>query len=181
MELVIIAAVADNGVIGRGNALPWRLKSDMQHFRALTLGKPVVMGRKTFVSIGKPLAGRTNVVVTRDRGFNAPGIVTARSLDAALAAARGDALRRGADAVAVIGGTEIFAQAMELADRLEITEVHMRPDGDAKFPPIDQRVWRAAARSDYPAGPQDEASFSCVTYLRVQREQIGKPKSDNML
>src|ERR1700722_8605981 len=97
MNIALIAAIAENGVIGRDNTLPWRLKSDLAHFRAVTMGKPVVMGRKTFLSIGKPLPGRTTIVVSRDRGFSAPGIVVAPNLEAALAAAQGDALRRGAD------------------------------------------------------------------------------------
>ena len=117
MQIVLIAAVADNGVIGRGGTMPWRLKSDMRHFRALTMGKPVVMGRKTYGSLHiKPLPGRTNIVVTRDKSFTAPGVLVASSLDAALEAARGDALRRGAD-VMVIGGADIYVQAMPLADR----------------------------------------------------------------
>ena len=167
IAIVLIAAVADNGVIGRGNALPWRLKSDLQHFRALTMGKPLVMGRKTFGSIGKPLPGRTNIVITRDATFAAPGVVVAASFEAALAVARGDAMRCGADAIAVIGGTDIFVQAMPLADRLEITHVHSRPDGDTWFPPIDDTIWRESARSDHPAGPQDDAGVSFVTYLRA--------------
>src|SRR5580692_1734631 len=105
-DIVFVAAIAENGVIGSGNALPWRLKSDMQHFRALTMGKPVVMGRKTYLSIGKPLSGRTTIVVSRDRAFASPGIVIAPSLDTALAAARGDALRRNADTIIVAGGAE---------------------------------------------------------------------------
>src|ERR1700761_1699087 len=109
MIITLIAAVAENGVIGRDNGLPWRLKSDMVHFRAATMGKPVVMGRKTFLSIGKPLAGRTTIVVSRDHAFTAPGIVVATSLDAALAAAHGDALRRNADAIVVAGGADIYA------------------------------------------------------------------------
>jgi dihydrofolate reductase len=165
--IVLIAAVADNGVIGRDNALPWRLSSDLKRFRALTTGKPVVMGRKTYVSIGKPLPDRTNIVVTRDPAFAASGIVAASSLGVALEAARGDALRRGADAIAVIGGTEIFNQAMPLADRLEITHVRSCPEGDTLLPPIDGAIWRATARSEHAAGPNDDADFSCVTYVRV--------------
>ena len=164
---VVVVAVADNGVIGRGNAMPWRLPSDLKRFKALTIGKPVVMGRKTYLSIGKPLPGRTNIVVTRDASFSTPGAVAVMSLDAALAVARGYALRRGADAIAIIGGTDIFAQAMPLADRLEITHVHASPDGDSFLPPIDEKLWRAAARSEHSAGPLDEASFSYVTYVRV--------------
>src|SRR5215469_5335819 len=101
LDIIIIAAVAESGVIGRGNALPWRLKSDMAHFRELTMGKPVVLGRKTYQSIGKPLAGRTTIVVSRDASFNAPGIIVAPSLAAALQTARGDALRRNCNAIVV--------------------------------------------------------------------------------
>ena len=133
------------------------------------MGKPVVMGRKTYLSIGKPLPGRTNIVVSRDPGFRAPRRRWSRaSLDAALAVARGDALRRGADEIMVIGGTDIFAQTMPLADRLEITHVHARPEGDAFFPPIDPTQSGAQrARSEHPAGPQDEAAFTYVTYARA--------------
>jgi dihydrofolate reductase len=167
IALVLVAAVAENGVIGRDNALPWRLKSDMQHFRAVTMGKPVVMGRKTFISIGKPLKGRTNIVVSRTPGYAAPGIVVAPSLEAALAAARGDALRRSAEGIAVIGGAGIFAETMRLAHRLEITAVHAAPAGDTFFPPIDPAVWRETARVRHPAAPQDDAEFSLITYERL--------------
>lgn len=167
VAVVLLAAVAENGVIGRDNALPWRLKSDLQRFRALSIGKPVVMGRKTYRSIGKPLPGRTNIVVTRDPNFRAEGVVVAMSVDAALEAARDDARRRGANEIMVIGGTEIFTQTMGLADRLEITHVHARPAGDTFFPAIDPKRWREAARSDHPAGPQDDAAVSFVTYQRA--------------
>jgi dihydrofolate reductase len=164
--IVLIAAVADNGVIGRGNALPWRLKSDMQHFRALTMGKPVVMGRKTYLSIGKPLAGRTTIVVSRDPAFTAPGVVVAPNLDAALASARGDALRRNADAIIIAGGAEIYVQALALADQLAITHVHKQVDGDARFPAIDPALWRESARDDRGPAAEDEAAFAFVTYTR---------------
>ena len=164
IAIVLLAAVAENGVIGRNNALPWRQSSDLKRFKALTLGKPVVMGRKTYQSIGKPLPGRTNIVVTRDPKFAADGVLVARSVETALALAREDALQRGADEIMVIGGTEIFAQTMPLADRLEITEVHAKPAGDVFFPPIDRKHWRETARSRHPAGPKDEAAFSYVTY-----------------
>jgi dihydrofolate reductase len=167
MDIVLVAAIAENGVIGRGNVLPWRLKSDMAHFRAVTMGKPVVMGRKTYLPIGKPLKGRTTIVVSRDPGFVAPGIVVASGLDAALAAAHGDALRRGADAIVIAGGAEIYAQIMERATRLAITQVHMRADGDACFPPIDMRLWREIARSEHVPGADDEAAFAIVDYVRA--------------
>jgi dihydrofolate reductase len=166
MDIILLAAVAENGVIGRDNALPWRLKSDMQHFRALTMGKPVVMGRKTFLSIGKPLPGRTTIVVSRDRAFAAPGIVAAPNLDFALATARGDALRRGADAIIVAGGAEVYAQAMPRATRLVITRVNLRADGDARFPTIDAQVWQQTARSEHARGSDDDAAFAVVNYAR---------------
>jgi dihydrofolate reductase len=166
MEIVFVAAVAENGVIGAGGAMPWRLKSDMARFKALTSGKPVVMGRKTFVSIGRPLPGRTNIVVTRDAAFRADGVVVTRSFADAKAVATGDALRRFATEIAVIGGAEIYAQWMDSADRLEITEVHARPDGDTHFPAIDETAWEEVTRVRNPAGPHDSADFSYVTYRR---------------
>jgi dihydrofolate reductase len=165
--ILIIAAIAENGVIGRGNALPWRLKSDMQHFRAVTMGKPVIVGRKTYLSIGRPLPGRTVIVASRDRNFAAPGIVVAPSFEAALAAARGDALRRGADAIIVAGGADIYLQALPLAARLVITHVHKRVDGDARFPPIDPQQWRETAREERAPAAEDAAPFAFVTYERI--------------
>jgi len=165
--ILIVAAVSDNGVIGRGNKLPWRLKSDMQHFRALTTGKPVIIGRKTFLSIGKPLPGRSTIVVSGDPNFAAPGVVAAPSLEGALAAARGDALRRGADAIIVAGGAEIYAQALPLASRLVVTLVHRTVDGETRFPAIDPDIWREAAREEHTAAPGDDAPFAFVTFERV--------------
>jgi dihydrofolate reductase len=166
-EIVLVAAVSENGVIGRGNALPWRLKSDMQHFRAATMGKPVVMGRKTFISIGRPLAGRTTIVVSRDAAFAAPRVVVARDLDAALAAARGDALRRGAHEIIVAGGAEIYAQTLPRAARLSLTCVHMRSEGDTRFPRIDPEIWRETGRAEHEPGPGDDAAFAFVTFERA--------------
>jgi dihydrofolate reductase len=166
MEVVLIVAVADNGVIGAGGAIPWRLKTDLQRFKALTLGKPVVMGRKTFVSLRRPLPGRTNIVVTRDTNFRSPGAVVTTSLAAARAVATGNALRRLATEIAVIGGAEIYAQWMDYADRLEITEVHARPAGDTYFAAIDTAIWEEVARVRNSAGPDDSADFSFVTYRR---------------
>jgi dihydrofolate reductase len=167
LDIIIVAAVAENGVIGRGNALPWRLKSDMAHFRALTVGNPVVLGRKTYQSIGKPLAGRTTIVISRDKNFSAPGIVVAPNFNAALETARGDALRRNAGAIIVAGGADIYAQALPLATRLVITQVHKRVDGDARFPAIDPKLWPETARSEQKPGPQDDAAFAFVTYERA--------------
>ncbi len=165
-QIVLIAAVADNGVIGSRGALPWRLKSDMQRLKAITTGKPVVMGRKTFASIGRPLSGRTNIVVTRDASFRAAGAVVTTSFTDARAVALGDALRRSATAIAVIGGAEIYAQWLDFADRLEIPEVHARPEGDTYFAAIDAANWEEVARLRNPTGPDDSADFSYVTYRR---------------
>ncbi len=167
IAIILVAAVADNGVIGRDNALPFRQSSDLKRFKALTIGRPVLMGRKTFLSIGKALPGRTNIVVSRSADFAAADAVVAADLDFAMQAARGDALRRGVNEIAVIGGADIFARLMPLADRLEITHVHARPDGDTHFPPIDASEWRATAKSELPAGPRDEAPATCVTYVRA--------------
>jgi dihydrofolate reductase len=166
METVLIVAVAENGVIGAGGTIPWRLKTDLRRFKTLTLGKPVVMGRKTFVSLRRPLPGRTNIVVTRDANFRSSGAVVTTSLTAARAVATGDALRRLATEIAVIGGAEIYAQWMDYADRLEITEVHARPAGDTYFAAIDAAKWEEVARVRNSAGPDDSADFSFVTYRR---------------
>jgi dihydrofolate reductase len=166
MEIVLIVAVADNGVIGAGGAIPWRLKTDQQRFKTMTLGKPVVMGRKTFISLRRPLPGRTNIVVTRDVDFRSPGAIVTTSFTDARAVATGDALRRLATEIAVIGGAEIYAQWIDGADRLEITEVHARPTGDAYFAAIDAAIWEEVARVRNSAGPDDSADFSFVTYRR---------------
>ena len=165
-EIVLIVAVAENGVIGAHGAIPWRLKSDQARLKAMTMGKPIVMGRKTFMSLRRPLPGRTNIVVTRDGNFRSPGAVVTTSFADARAIALGDALRRFAPEIAVIGGAEIYAQLMDSADRLEITEVHARPDGDTRFAAIDAAVWQEVARERHPVGPDDSADFSYVTYRR---------------
>src|SRR3974390_564250 len=166
MKIVLVAAIGDNSVIGRDGQLPWRLKSDLQHFRKVTMNKPLIMGRKTLESIGKPLPGRTNIVLTRDLALIAPGAVLATSLDAALSFARADAAKRGVDEIMVIGGSDIFAVTMPMADRLEITHVHASPEGDVRFPPIDPEVWQETSREEHFAGPDDDANFTLVTYVR---------------
>ena len=167
-KVVLVAAVAENGVIGRGGTLPWRLKSDMQHFRRLTVGRPVVMGRKTYESIGKPLKDRTNIVITRDRGFAADGAIVANSLETAMDMAREDARKRAADSIAIIGGAGIFSDGLAIADRLEITLVHAAPAGDTFFPSIDGKIWRETARMRQDAAPGDDADVSFITYERVR-------------
>lgn len=166
MNIVFVVAVAENGVIGRDNAMPWRISSELKHFRVLTIGKPVLMGRKTFTSIGKPLPGRTNIVVTRERDLKLAGAVVANSLPLALDVAAGDALRRGVSDVMVIGGGEIFRELMPRAYRLEFTRVHAAPEGDAFFPEIDLTRWRETRRTFHAAGPKDDHDFTTVTYER---------------
>jgi dihydrofolate reductase len=166
IPLMCIVAVGENGVIGRDNALPWRLKSDMQHFRSLTLRRPVLMGRKTFLSIGRPLPQRTNIVVSRDRAFTARGVVAVADIERALAVARADALRRGADCIAVIGGAEIFRRLMPLARRLELTLVHARPEGDVSLPELDGTLWREVSRSEHAAAAGDSAAYAFIRYER---------------
>lgn len=165
MEVVFVVAIAENGVIGAGNAIPWRLKSDMARFKALTIGKPVIMGRRTFESLRRPLPGRTNIVITRDAAYRAAGAVVTTSVADAEAVALGDALRRSVTEIAVIGGAEIYRQWLDRADRLEITEVHARPEGDTHFD-VDKAGWEETTRIRHRAGPDDSADFSYVTYRR---------------
>ena len=160
----IIAAVAENGVIGADGAMPWRLSTDMKRFRLLTMGKPVIMGRKTFESIGKPLAGRLNVVVTGNPGFRADGIAVVPNLEAALALATDRAAEAGE--VVVIGGGQVYAAAMDLAARLYITHVTAEPVGDVHFPDIDPAVWRPVSQEEVPAGERDTAATRFVVYER---------------
>jgi dihydrofolate reductase len=166
IEIVLIVAVAENGVIGSKGRIPWRLKSDLQRLKTMTMGKPVVMGRKTFESLPRPLRGRTNIVITRDANFRAPGAVVTTSFADAQAIALGDALRRLATEIAVIGGAEIYAQWMGFADRLEVTEVHAKPEGDTTFAAIDPTDWKEVARLRNSATSDDSADFSYVTYRR---------------
>jgi dihydrofolate reductase len=167
IKLVLVAAVAENGVIGQGGALPWRLKSDLKLFRALTWDKPIVAGRKTYLSFARrPLPGRTNIVVSRDGDFATPGALVAPSLAVALEAARGDALRRGVDEIMVVGGADIYAQTLALACRLVITRVRLQPAGDTRFPSIDPDVWREVERTDHAPGTDDDAGYSVHVYER---------------
>ncbi len=167
MEIVLVVAIARNGVIGRDNGLPWRLRSDMKLFREMTMGKPLVMGRKTFASIGKPLDGRDNIVVTGDAEFAVPGVTRAPDPDTALEIARDAAERMGADEICVIGGATIYAALIDRADRLIVTEVALDPVGDTRFPAIDPAIWRETARAHHEQGDKDDAAFDLVTYERI--------------
>src|SRR4051812_41751975 len=164
-----MVAVAENGVIGSNGAIPWRVRSDVLRLKAMTMGKPVVMGRKTFESLPRPLPGRTNIVITRDPDYRAAGAVATSSFAAARAIALGDALRRSVTEIAVIGGAEIYAQWMDRADRIEVTEVHATPEGDTFFPAIDPADWQEVARVRNSAGANESADFSYVTYRRRKR------------
>jgi dihydrofolate reductase len=166
VPLVAVAALADNRVIGNDNRLIWRLKTDLKRFRALTMGRPLIMGRKTFQSIGKALPGRHTVVLTRDPGFQAEGVALARSLDEALALGQDLARTHGADAVVIGGGADLYAQTLSLCERLHLTFVHAEPEGDAVFPEFARSEWEQTASSSYPAGPDDEHPF---TFLDLKR------------
>ena len=168
VPLAIIAAVARNGVIGANNGLPWRLSSDMKRFKALTMGKPLVMGRKTYLSIPRALPGRETIVVTRDPAFAPAGVNVAHDLEAALDLAAKRAGAMGAKEIIVAGGAEIYAQTIKRASRLYITEVALDAVGDARFPPIDPSKWREVSRRKGERGPRDEADFAFVDYERRQ-------------
>jgi dihydrofolate reductase len=158
--IALIVAIAENGVIGLGGGLPWRLSSDLRLFRRLTMGKPLIMGRKTFASLGRPLDGRDTIVVTRDRAFAATGAIVVHSLTDALARARDCAAQRDADEIFVIGGAELFREALPLAGRIYLTRVHAEPPGDVTFPEIDWNAWRVTHSESHPSGPKDAYAFT---------------------
>ena len=158
-KLTLVVAVAKNGVIGREGALPWRLSSDMKRFKAATMGKPVLMGRKTWDSLPrKPLPGRQNLVLTRDANFKADGAWVFTDLAAMLAAARAMAEAAGADETCVIGGAQLYNAVLPQAGRIVLTEVNLTPDGDAHLD-LDLSHWREVSREDVAAGPNDDADF----------------------
>ncbi len=167
VPLVLVAAVARNGVIGANGGLPWRLSGDLKRFKALTWGKPLVMGRKTFESIGRALPGRDTIVVTRDPTFAPSGVLVAHELDAGLGLAADRASFTGADEIIIGGGGEIYAQTISRARRLFITEVALDAEGEARFPPIDLHAWRETGRQAGERGPRDDADFAFVNYERI--------------
>lgn len=154
-RIALVVAMARNRVIGRGGALAWRIRADLKWFKSVTMGKPIVMGRKTWESIGKPLPGRTNIVVTRAHAYAAPGATVAGSLDAALEIARAGA----PEEICIIGGGEIYAQALARADRLYLTEVEADVDGDTWFPPFDRAQWSEREDGRIEKGP--DADHAC--------------------
>jgi dihydrofolate reductase len=159
-------AVAENGIIGRGGQLPWRLPSDLKRFRKLTLGKPVIMGRKTYDSIGKPLDGRDTIVVTRQADFGAEGVRVAASLEEAIELGRKLAGERCVDEVMVVGGEGIFRAALPLASRIYLTLVHAAPEGDTRFDVPDRQSWRETSRESMPLSPKDEFSADFIVLDR---------------
>jgi dihydrofolate reductase len=160
-RLALVVAVADNGVIGRGGALPWHLPDDLKYFKAVTLGKPVVMGRRTFESIGRPLPGRRNLVLSSGPAIAVPGIETVATLQ--------EALQRCADAeeVCVIGGAALFAAALPLAQVIHLTRVHATIDGDVEFPAVRWEEWRETARSEHPADERHAHAMSFLTLAKT--------------
>lgn len=167
-KVQIVVARARNGVIGREGDMPWRLPSDLKHFKAATLGAPVIMGRKTYQSIGRPLPGRANLVVSRT-GFEAEGVEILTTLEEAVERASALAVESGAEKVSVIGGGEIYRQALSIADELHITEVAADIDGDTVFPEIDSRLWERTAVSEPVKGENDSHSVCFSVWRRRGR------------
>lgn len=170
MDVVLVAAVAANGVIGHENEMPWHLPADLRRFKQLTMGHPIVMGRKTFLSIGKPLPGRHNIVLTRDHGWKAEGVTVVHDLASAIAAARADA-GAGLDTLMVIGGGDIYRQTLKLATRLELTKIEAEPDGDTYFPPVNKDEWREVAR-EFHLAEEGRPAFSFVTLERTLESAV---------
>jgi dihydrofolate reductase len=166
VPVVMVAAMARNGAIGVRNGLPWRMRSDLKHFKAATMGKPMLMGRKTFEAIGRALPGRRTIVVTRDRGFARGGVETVASLEAGLERGQALAEEMGADEVVIAGGAAIYDQAMAQADRIVLTELALDAEGDAFFPIVPAGQWREVSRVSHPQGEGDDASFEVVVWER---------------
>lgn len=162
----ILVAVASNGVIGSKGGMPWRLSTDLRRFKSLTMGKPIIMGRKTLDAIGKPLPGRVNIVLTRDSTFSQPDVVRAGDIREALRIARNRARETGADEIFVIGGGEIFEMALPYADRMHVTHVEAMPDGDTYFPAIDPEDWMLLEEVSVPVGEKDSDPTRYAVYRR---------------
>lgn len=169
VDVVVMAAVAENGVIGRDSDMPWHLGSDFRRFKALTMGKPQIMGRKTFNSIGKPLPGRTNIILTRQADFSVEGCLTATTLEQALTLAKGEASQKGLSEIYVQGGGEIYAQAVGIADRLRITHVETSVEGDTRFPEIDEAIWKPVEEEQLGVSEIDDYPTRYVVYEKRTR------------
>ncbi|MEN3931345.1 dihydrofolate reductase [Microvirga sp. W0021] len=170
LPLFIVVAAADNGIIGSDNQLIWHIKSDLKHFKELTLGKPMIMGRKTYQSIGKPLPGRTTIVLTRDAGFadevRPLGVETADSWEKAVILAQDAGRQMGADGIAIVGGAEIYALSLPDVQAIHLTEVHATPEGDTRFPEFDREQFSESYREEHKASDGDEYDFSFVGLVR---------------
>ncbi|MFH2010140.1 MAG: dihydrofolate reductase [bacterium] len=167
MRITFVVAIAANGMIGKGRGLPWpKLSNDLKFFKRTTLGKPIVMGRKTYETIGKPLPGRANIVLTRNPGFQAEGVHVAHSVDDAIALAEKIARADGAEELAIIGGAELYAHTFARADRLYVTEIHAEFDGDTRFPQWDRAAWNEVSRDEQPGDPAVPFDYAFVTYDR---------------
>lgn len=168
IKVALIAAVAENGVIGRNGDLPWRIKSEMKYFKATTISCPVIHGRKSFESLGKPLPDRANIVITRDKNYAADGVIVVYSLDEALARAKTIAKETGVSIVFVCGGENVYRESLPLADRLYLTEVHLKPEGDTRFPGFDRNEWIETKREFHKALPGEDADYT-ITVLERKR------------
>lgn len=166
MKLAFVVAVAKNGVIGRNGALPWRLPTDLKHFKRLTMGKPMLMGRRTWESIGRPLPGRETIIITRDPSFSADGAHVARTIEAGLSLAEDQAKPMQADTIMIVGGAEIFAALLDRADMIHLTAVDLAPEGDVLFSPLDPAQWAEVACEAPPRAANDEANVRFLTYAR---------------
>jgi dihydrofolate reductase len=167
LPLVLVAAIAENGVIGKDNSLPWHLTSDLKRFRALTMGKPMIMGRKNFQSIGKPLPGRETIVVTRDANFTEDGIHVMHDIAAAVACAQNRAAAMQAEEIIIAGGSELYAAMIGQADKMHITFVDLKPEGDVFFPAVDWSRWSEESRERPAKAEKDDATFSFVDFRRI--------------
>ena len=165
MKISIIVAMGTNRVIGSNNRLPWHLPADLKHFKSTTMGKPIIMGRKTWESIGRPLPGRTNVVVTRDEDYTAEGCVVVHSIEAALAACSDE------PEVMVIGGAEFYRQVLPRTSTIYLTRIHHDFDGDTLFPALDEADWREIEREDFAADADNPHAYSFIRLERINKLQ----------
>ena len=172
MHLSIIVAIAENGVIGRNNGLPWTLPGDLIHFKEITMGKPIIMGRKTYDSIGQPLPGRQNIVITRNKNFSPTGVTIVHDVNSAIDKGRLVALENGGGEIIVIGGANIYTKTLPLADRLYVTEVHSNIEGDVTFSNFNQSEWSEISRDYRTAGPNETCNYSFVLYDRVDDHHL---------
>ncbi len=166
LPISIIVAVAENGVIGSDGDMPWKLSSDLKRFKAITIGNPIIMGRKTFESIGRPLPGRHNIVISRNTDYSAEGICSVESVDQALQVAQLWEQGNGASEICVIGGGEIYRLFLNRADRIYYTKVKAEPSGDTRFPDIDEAIWEVISREFVPDGPRDSCETEFIVYER---------------